>query len=210
MKMRQAVFTLCLLFLMGISFGGQAHADSISKESVNETVKEAAGKQRSLMEGVYTAEEIKGIMQPYFTDAFIRQFMDETMFEENGNYQVLGTDFAPHVIPPFGDDIDLEECNVNREERMCLYGYFPAFNDGPVGYEAHYEAVILAIEDGEWKITGIDYEYIPEHSKSRPAAEPLEAAKLSSTPATAEFDPRNSSFFEPLITLFSIFSFIGR
>ena len=210
MKWKKAAFAMCLSFLIGFTYSGQGHAHTISQESVDGIVEEAAAKQRLLMEGTYTVEEIKEIMQPYFTDQFINVFMEETMFEEDGFFQMLGTDFAPHVIPPFGDDIDLEECNVNREERMCLYGYFPAFNDGPVGYEAHYEAVILAIEDGEWKITGIDYEYIPEHRKSRPAAEPLEAAKLSSTPAAAEFDPRNSSFFEPLITLFSIFSFIGR
>ena len=210
MKWKKAAFAMCLSFLIGFTYSGQGHAHTISQESVDGIVEEAAAKQRLLMEGTYTVEEIKEIMQPYFTDQFINVFMEETMFEEDGFFQMLGTDFAPHIIPPLESDAELEECAAGEGERICLYGYYPAYNDGPVGYESHYEAVILKNEDGKWKIDGIDYDYTPNSNQNEPETVAVTAAGHIRIPSDLEADHQNASFFQPLATLFSVFSFIGR
>lgn len=210
MKWKKAAFAMCLSFLFGFTYSAQGHAQTISKESVTGIVEEAAAKQSNLMEGTYTGEEIEEMMQPSFTDQFINVFMGETMFEEDGFFQMLGTDFAPHIIPPLESDAELEECVAGEGDRICLYRYFPAFNDGPVGYESHYEAVILENEDGKWKIDGIDYDYMPKSDQNEPETAAVTAAGQIGMPSDLAADHQDASFFQPLATLFSVFSFIGR
>ena len=116
--------------------------------------------QVSLSEKTRTKEEIKDLLTPYFTEDYQKLFWVENVFEEEGKFVTYGSDFALYYIP-FFQYSDKTKMIISKEI-IYVFEFFPANNDGPVGYEDHYEGILLKKENGGWKIDEFLYNNIPE------------------------------------------------
>ncbi|MGN1401888.1 MAG: DUF3993 domain-containing protein [Bacillus sp. (in: firmicutes)] len=160
-KWTSSLVCMCLLLT-----GGVLTSADDQNEIYKETVRKGEEAQWQMTDGaLLTEEEVKDRMDPLFTDKFIDQFLNEGMMEDNGRYFIPGSDFPVHFIPHFeyGKEMKYREDG----NQMVLYEEFPAFNEGPVSYNAHYEAVYLVFEDEQWKVDRIDYEYEPERDEAK-------------------------------------------
>ena len=127
-----------------------------------EWTKEAADVQLSLSDRVYTYNEVKEELSPYFTEQFIDQFITINMIKESdGLYYVMGTDFPIYYIPFFSYEGDTWVITDTNFGQVAVYEFFQASTDGPVGYDNHYEAVVYTLENGIWKVKEITPEFDP-------------------------------------------------
>ena len=86
-------------------------------------------------------------------------FWKENIFDEEGEFVTYGSDFAPYYIPFF--QFSNETKVVISPESIYVFEFFPASTDGPVGYDDHYEGVLLKENDGGWKADEYLYDNIP-------------------------------------------------
>ncbi|WP_108669879.1 DUF3993 domain-containing protein [Peribacillus acanthi] len=131
--------------------------EEVSREQYFNLLKNAANIQLSFGENLYSKEEIIVLMKPYFTQKFIDQFISENMFEfEEGKFGILGTDFAPNIIPYFsyGENTEVRE----EGDVVQMTEFFEAVEDAPVSYKGHKESVNLINEKGNWKVDVVIYE----------------------------------------------------
>lgn len=176
-----------------------AQSDSMDREQVFEFLGKAFDGQVSLSDQGRSMDEIKGILQPYFTEDYQSLFIKENVVGQENQYQTYGTDFAPYYIPlyAFSDKTKV----VDMKDEIFVLEYFPGNGEGPVSYDSHYEGMKLVKEPSGWKVADYLYDEIPEEviNKAYPEkAEKKEVSKANSnkkqTPNTLVFGPNFSSF----------------
>lgn len=116
--------------------------------------------QLSLSELDRNMEEIELILDQYFTKDYQQKFLNENLFEENGYFFTNGTDFGEYFIP-FFQFSEYTKVVIHPEE-IYVFEYFPKNQQGPVGYDAHYEGILIEKIEDQWKISEYLYNNIPK------------------------------------------------
>jgi hypothetical protein len=150
---------LLLAVLLFIPLSPNAKEKLSTKDEVFDLLQNAFQVQVSLSEKTRTKEEINEILNGYFTKRYQQLFWNENIFEEEGKYVTYGSDFAQYYIPFF--QYSDETKVVISTETIYVFEFFPAASDGPVGYDAHYEGVLLKKEDDNWKVDKFLYNDVP-------------------------------------------------
>ncbi|MBX9972205.1 DUF3993 domain-containing protein [Cytobacillus firmus] len=130
-----------------------------NKQEVYKFLQDAFHSQVSLSEEERSMEEIDELLDPYFSEEPKAEFLNENLVSENGKYFTLGSDAAAYYIPFFTYS---DHTKVVKEgSKVYVYEYFPENHDGPVAYEGHYEGLLLAEQEGEFKVAKFLGENIP-------------------------------------------------
>ncbi|WP_176215214.1 DUF3993 domain-containing protein [Cytobacillus gottheilii] len=155
-KLGQRVLICLVLSLALVPIKGYA-ADE--REEIFTILQDAYTAQISLGEEERTMEEVKEVLDPYFTQAGEKLFLDENLYEENNVYFTLGTDNPFFYIPHFSydDETQIEEINGD----LYVYQFFPAVYEGPVTYEDRYDGVVLTKQDHMYKVSDFLYNIDP-------------------------------------------------
>jgi hypothetical protein len=155
------VVAVIILFLFLIPISPKADEENFNnREEVFSLLHSAFLAQLSLNEKERTLEEIKLILGPYFTDDYQQLFLKANLYAENGKYLTYGTDFGEYFIPFFKYSESTKV--VVEDHKIYVFEYFPKKTDGPVGYDSHYEGLLLSNVNGKWKISDYLYDEIPE------------------------------------------------
>lgn len=135
--------------------------------------------QTSLGEELRTREEVDAILDPYFTDGYKKLFLDANLVEENGKYVTYGTDFGQYYIPYYGFSETTQV--VTAKNKAYVFEYFPESSEGPVGYDSHYEGLLLEKSAEGWKVSKYLYDEIPESviAQSEAPASEMESSGMS-------------------------------
>jgi hypothetical protein len=154
--------TLLILFIVLLLIPLSPNAkDSLSdKNDVFSFLQKAFQAQLSLSDQTRTKQEIRDVLNPYFSEEYQKLFWDENIFEEEGKFVTYGSDFAFYYIPFF--QYSGETKVVIFPESIYVLQFFPSTTDGPVSYEDHYEGIMLKKMDGSWKIADYLYDNIPK------------------------------------------------
>ncbi|NYE05376.1 hypothetical protein F4694_002129 [Bacillus niacini] len=154
--------TLLILFIVLLLIPLSPNAkDSLSdKNDVFSFLQKAFQAQISLSDQTRTKQEIRDVLNPYFSEEYQKLFWDENIFEEEGKFVTYGSDFAFYYIPFF--QYSGETKVVIFPESIYVLQFFPSTTDGPVSYEDHYEGIMLKKMDGSWKIADYLYDNIPK------------------------------------------------
>lgn len=150
---------LLLAVLLFLPMSPNAKVKLSTKDEVFDLLQNAFQVQVSLSEQTRTKEEIDELLNGYFTKGYQQLFWNENIFEEEGKYVTYGSDFAPYYIPFF--QYSDETKVVILQDKIYVFEFFPAASDGPVGYDAHYEGVLLKKVDETWKVDKFLYNNIP-------------------------------------------------
>ncbi|CAM3760579.1 DUF3993 domain-containing protein [Mesobacillus thioparans] len=137
-----------------------AQSDLQGRDEIFEFLGEAFESQVSLSESGRTMEEIDSILNPYFTDAYKSNFIEENVVGQENEFQTYGTDFAPYYIPFYAFSEKTKV--VEMESEIYVVEFFPATTEGPVGYEDHYEGLKLVKEKEGWKVAEYLYDQVPQ------------------------------------------------
>jgi hypothetical protein len=174
MKKKYLTSITCIL-LFSFIFPSLSHADSrfSDDQSVLQFLQDAFQAQVSLSEKFQGMEEIHNTLFPYFTEDYTREFLDENLVAENGKYITYGTDFPLYYIPFFS--YTAETKIFRSQDHIYVFEYFPETDEGPVGYESHYEGVKFDKSDGVWKVAeSLNHDVITEIiDKSKGDAAPV-------------------------------------
>ncbi|WP_264737042.1 DUF3993 domain-containing protein [Cytobacillus firmus] len=164
--------------VMAAAIPSHTYAERITnKEEVNEFLQNAFQAQVSLSEEERSMKEVNELLDPYFAEEPKAEFLNENLVSENGKYFTLGSDAAAFYIPFFTYS---DHTKVVKEgNKVYVYEYFPENHDGPVAYEGHFEGLLLAEQEGEFKVAKFLSENIPEKILKK-AESNEEAAKRSS------------------------------
>lgn len=157
--MKKTLLLLVIILLL-IPLSPTAKEKLHTKEEIFSFLKDAFQAQVSLSEQTRTKEEINDLLNPYFSKSFQKLFWNENVFEEEGKFVTYGSDFASHYIPFF--QYSDETKMFISPEKIYVFEFFPAKTDGPVGYEDHYEGILLKKVDGGWKVDEVLYNNIPD------------------------------------------------
>lgn len=154
--MRKVLFLIIPLVLVIIPLFPKAQETNLdNRENVFAFLKDAFEAQVSLSEQERSQEEIKGILNPYFTPEYQKVFWKENIHEENGRYFTYGSDFARYYIPYYQFS---ERTKVAfSPNKIYVYEYFPKPQEGPVLYKSHYEGILLKKTSGKWKVAQYFY-----------------------------------------------------
>lgn len=151
---------LLLVVLLLIPLSPNAKVNLNTKKEVFSLLQDAFQVQVSLSEKTRTKNEIIDLLDPYFTKSYQNLFWKENIFDEEGKFVTYGSDFAPYYIPFF--QYSNKTKVVISPESIYVFEFFPASTDGPVGYDDHYEGVLLKKVDGGWKVDQFLYNNIPD------------------------------------------------
>jgi hypothetical protein len=153
--------TLLLLFvvLLLIPLSPNAKGKQNTKDEIFSMLQDAFLVQVSLSEKARTKEEIADLLNPYFSKGYQKLFWNENIFEEEGRFVTYGTDFAPFYIPFFHYSDETKV--IVSPESIYVFEFFPSTSEGPVGYDDHYEGLLLKKVDGGWKVDEFLYNNIP-------------------------------------------------
>jgi hypothetical protein len=158
-KIRVMAVIILLIFLIPIS--PKADEENFyTREDVFSLLHSAFLAQLSLNEKERTMEEIKLILDPYFSEDYQQLFLEANLYEENEKYVTYGTDFGEYFIPFFKFSESTKV--VVEDDVIYVFEYFPKNTYGPVGYDSHYEGLSLIKSNGQWKISNYLYDDIPE------------------------------------------------
>ncbi|WP_052427320.1 DUF3993 domain-containing protein [Neobacillus niacini] len=156
--MKKSLLILLALILI-MPLYPNANVDINTKDEVFKFLNEAFKVQVSLSEQTRTKEEIIDLFNPYFSKNYQKLFWDENIFEEEGKFVTYGSDFALYYIPFFQYTDDTKV--IMTPEDIYIIEHFPASSEGPVGYDDHYEGILLKKVDGAWKIDQYLYNNVP-------------------------------------------------
>lgn len=154
------IFLLFFLVFLLMPLSPEANTDIRTREDVFQFLKDAFHVQVSLSEQDRTKEEIKKLLNPYFSEGYQEIFWTENIVEENGKFFSYGSDFALYYIPfyKYNDDTKV----IFEKNQIYVFEYFPASTEGPVGYDNHYEGILLKKYNGKWKVDQYLYDNIPK------------------------------------------------
>jgi hypothetical protein len=150
---------LLLVILLLIPLSPNAKVKLSTKKEVFSLLQEAFQVQVSLSEQTRTREEINELINPYFSKGYQELFWDENVFEEEEKFVTYGSDFARYYIPFF--EYSDKTKMIIAQDGIYVFEFFPASTEGPVGYEDHYEGIVLKKDNGGWKIAEFLYNNIP-------------------------------------------------
>jgi hypothetical protein len=192
------LFLLFSLLIWMVPLNTSAQSDLKGKDQVFEFLGKAFDSQVSLSERGRSMDEIEEILDPYFTEGFKSQFIQENVVGQENQYQTYGTDFAPFYIPfyAFSDETKV----VELKNEIYIVEYFPGNAEGPVSYEDHYEGLKLEKVEGSWKVADYLYDEIPGEVINKAYPEKAEKSEVSEAkqestpfPETLVFGPNFSS-----------------
>ncbi|PLR75827.1 hypothetical protein CU633_18855 [Bacillus sp. V3-13] len=149
-----------MVILLITPMSAQAVNDLKSREDVFRFLEQSLQAQVSLSEKTRTMEEIDEILDRYFTNEYKNLFLKENIVKEGDKYVTYGSDSAPYYIP-FFDFAEATEVKFFNE-KIYVYEYFPENHEGPVGYDSHYEGLLLEKENDSWKVSEYLYNMEPE------------------------------------------------
>jgi Protein of unknown function (DUF3993) len=155
------LFFFLIVFLLLIPLSPQAKTDLNTRKAVFDFLQDAFEAQVSLSERYRTKEEIADILNPYFSDQFLRAFWIENIHKEEDKYITYGSDFAQYYIP-FYQFSNKTKVVIGSDE-IYVFEYFPASTEGPVGYKSHYEGLLLKKSADEWRVEKFLYNTIPKN-----------------------------------------------
>lgn len=170
------LWSILLVFILIIPLSPKAAADFKNNNEVFRYLKDAFQIQVSLSDQVRTKEEIIDLLSPFFSKDYQQVFLDENLVEEEGKFITYGSDFAFYYVPFF--QYSDETKVIYTEDKIYVFEYFPASNEGPVGYADHYEGLLLKKIDGGWKVDQYLYDNIPISILDK-AYQPAKKQKLS-------------------------------
>ncbi len=146
-------------FLSSLFFVEQAEVSSFDHHEALSIVEKGFEAQVLLSKNPLPQDEIKEILNEYFTVSFTEAFIKENVHEVEENlYQTLGSDFASYYIPFFKYS---DETNMGFLNEECYIWEEMNYRDLPFYSENNIEAVVLVKENGVWKVNEITYD-IPE------------------------------------------------
>ncbi|WP_162356552.1 DUF3993 domain-containing protein [Metabacillus mangrovi] len=122
-------------------------------ETTLELLQDAYQKQISLGNEERSKQEMKEVLEPYFTEKMADVYLKHNAVKGEKEYIVYGTDFPILSIPFFAYDSSTKIKDLGNKK--IVYQYFEKTDEGPVTYEGHYESVTLVKEDGHWKVASI-------------------------------------------------------
>jgi hypothetical protein len=159
-EMKKLFAILLLMLIVIMPFSPQATTDFTNSNEVFDFLKNAYKAQVSLSEKGRSKEEIKTILDPYFTNEYQELFWRENIYPVNDEYITYGSDFAPYYIPyyQFSDETKV----VITPNEIYVFEFFPEKKEGPVGYLSHYEGLYVKKMDNEWKVDKYLYDQIPK------------------------------------------------
>ncbi|MCM3707452.1 MULTISPECIES: DUF3993 domain-containing protein [Cytobacillus] len=154
-----------------------------NKEEVYEFLQNAFEAQVELSEEERSMNEVEELLNPYFFEETKNQFLKENLISEKGKYFTLGGDAAAYYIPFFTYSDNTKV--VEENGKIYVYEYFQENHEGPVGYDSHYEGILLEEQGGNMKVAKFLGENIPEKIINK-AEDGQEEAKQTSfkTPDT--------------------------
>lgn len=132
-----------------------------NREKVLQFLELAFQAQLSLSEKDRTMEEITFLLDPYFSKEYQQEFFEENLHEDGGKFFTYGTDFG-HLYIPFFEFSDLTKVII-EDDQIYVFEYFPENQLGPVGYESHYEGIMIEKIEEQWKISQYLFNEIPEN-----------------------------------------------
>ncbi|WP_052342801.1 DUF3993 domain-containing protein [Bacillus sp. EB01] len=160
--MKKTLLVICAVLLIAMPMYPHATEgkNKPSREEIFTVLENAFLAQVSLSEKLRTKEEINEILSEYFTEEYAKEFWDINVAEENGKFVTYGTDFAPYYIPyyQFSDKTEV----VFEGDKAYVFEFFPETHEGPVGYESHFEGLLLVKNGDSWKVAEYLYDTIPE------------------------------------------------
>ncbi|MBT2687830.1 DUF3993 domain-containing protein [Bacillus sp. ISL-47] len=154
------LFTLAAIFAVMPSHPN-AESGFSNNEDVYKFLQDAFQAQVSLSEEERSLEDVNELLAPYFSGAAKKQFLEENLVSENGKYMIYGSDAANFYIPFF--TYSEETKIVTEKEKVYVFEYFPENEEGPVGYESHYEGVLLEKNKGKMKVAQFLGDKVPEN-----------------------------------------------
>lgn len=157
-NIQKCLFLAFVLLLLPINT--YASSNFNKRTHVLEFLQEAYQSQIKLSEKERSYEETEKILAPYFTEDYIDLFLNENLFEIDGKYITLGSDFSLYYLPFF--KLNEKTKIVPYQQKIYVYEYFPENEEGPVSYRSHYEGILLEFLDGAWKVSESIYGKIPE------------------------------------------------
>jgi hypothetical protein len=160
-KIYHPVLIFLVLIIYFLPDSPKASEDQLdNREKVFQFLEMAFQAQIALSEKDRTMEEIEEILNSYFTKQYQQKFLEVNLHQENGKFFTYGTDFGQLYIPffAFSDNTKI----VIEKEKIYVFEYFPKNLQGPVGYDAHYEGLLIDKVDEQWKISQYLINQIPE------------------------------------------------
>lgn len=159
------IYLPLLMFLVLIIYflpdSPKASEDQLdNREKVFQFLELAFQAQIALSEKDRTMEEIEALLDPYFTKQYQQKFFEVNLHQENGKFFTYGTDFGQMYIPFFAFSENTRI--VIEKEKIYVFEFFPQNLQGPVGYEAHYEGLLINKMEEQWKISQYLNNHIPE------------------------------------------------
>ncbi|MBD3106910.1 DUF3993 domain-containing protein [Bacillus sp. AGMB 02131] len=199
--MKNRYWLLLTVIFLTFAFGSFASAEEavVFDYQMIELTKEAAEVPYSLSDKGYSYVEVKKKMSPYFTESFIERFITINMMKDkDGLFYVLGTDFPIYYIPFFMFEGDTWVLTDAELDRAAVYEFFPQSTEGPIGYDDHYEAVIFAWVNDQWKIKAIDPQFDPNQfvTEANKEVNTVKVSEQSGNIETEESKDRESSIAE--------------
>jgi hypothetical protein len=159
-KQLKLLFLILSFLLFLVPANAYANSDLDGREDVFTFLGKAFDSQVSLSEKSRTMVEIEEVLDPYFTEDYKSRFIEENVVGQENEYQTYGTDFALYYIPFYAFSEKTKV--VEMENEIYVVEFFPGSNEGPVGYEDHYEGLKLVKEAGDWKVADYLYDEVPQ------------------------------------------------
>ncbi|MFT8320903.1 MAG: DUF3993 domain-containing protein [Bacillus sp. (in: firmicutes)] len=122
-----------------------------SRDDVMDFLENAFYAQVSLSEKKRDLKEVKTILIPYFTKDYQKLYLKENLIKENNKYLTYGSDFSAYSIPYFQFS-NQTEVSIEKD-KIYVYEFFYASNDGPVTYSDHYEGLLIEKINDDWKVS---------------------------------------------------------
>lgn len=126
----------------------------LSDKEIAQFLDTALNAQLSLNNEQRSLSEVKEVLSPYFTEAYMEMFIRERLFQENKGWYLPGSDDYYAFVPLFSYD---ERTVIHHTDRLIKISEFVEANDqGPWSWDAHTESLVLRYTTEGWKISNIN------------------------------------------------------
>lgn len=154
--MKKSFFILLIISVWSI-YPYSIHATShlTSRNEVVTFVEKAFRAQVSLSKEAREMEEMKEILEPYFSDNFIYLFLNENLTGEQGKFYTFGNEFGKYYLPyyQFSEQTTID---IDKERNsILLYEYYEPIVFGDKIYEGAYEGILIRKLNDRWLITNM-------------------------------------------------------
>ncbi|WP_223700419.1 DUF3993 domain-containing protein [Sutcliffiella deserti] len=133
------LFAFIILLTIGVP--DAAAQNPATNDEINTVLKKAQQAQFSLGEKHRTLEEIKEVLNPYFSQDYQEQFLEAHLYKEDKGYITYGTDVNYFYIPFFSYDESTKFFEIKETETIIVYEYFEVDESMPYLNKNHYEFI---------------------------------------------------------------------